>query len=248
VALNALLGALGFLSRLPVGRSRAAWEAFRAAPTAFPVAGYVLGGLLALPLLLPLPAPTVALLFVAGVYAVTGINHVDGVADLGDAAVVHGDPTERRAAMRDTTVGVGAVLAVVLVVGGLGAAALALAALPARALLLVVAAEVGAKTGVALLICLGSASHEGLGSALTSRASPRSTMPVLLAAAPAALLSVPRPLPAAAAVFGALAVAAAVRRWARTHLGGVGGDAFGATNELARVVGLHAGVVTWTGF
>ena len=31
-------------------------------------------------------------------------------------------------------------------------------------------------------------------------------------------------------------------------LGGVNGDVFGAVNELARIVALHAGVVAWTRF
>ncbi|MFB6169944.1 MAG: adenosylcobinamide-GDP ribazoletransferase, partial [Haloarculaceae archaeon] len=49
MVLSALRGAVGFLSRLPVGRREADWRAFRATPLAFPLAGYLLGALAALP-------------------------------------------------------------------------------------------------------------------------------------------------------------------------------------------------------
>ncbi|MFB6218244.1 MAG: adenosylcobinamide-GDP ribazoletransferase, partial [Halobacteriaceae archaeon] len=169
MVLTALRGALGFLSRAPVGRDERAWRAFRSTPAALPLAGYAIGAAVALPLALPLPGPTAAALFVAAVYLVTGINHLDGVADLGDAAVVHGDAGRRRAVMADAELGVGGTAAVALVVFALGAAGLAVAALGLRALALVVAAEVGAKLAVAAVACLGSAAHEGLGAELTAR-------------------------------------------------------------------------------
>lgn len=244
MVLTALRGALGFLSRLPVGRDEAAWNAFRSTPVAFPLVGYALGGLAALPLFLPLPGTTVALAFVAWLYLLAGINHLDGVADLGDALVVHGDPERRRAVMTDTDVGVGAVLAVGLVLLGLGLAGLELAGLPLRGLLVVVAAEVSAKLGMAAVVCLGTATHEGLGSQLTSRAIPRSLVRPAVAALPAGLLAWPHP--AAAVALGAGVTAAfVVLRWARADLGGVSGDVIGATNEVARLAALHAGLVAW---
>ncbi|MUW16062.1 adenosylcobinamide-GDP ribazoletransferase, partial [Halorubrum sp. CBA1125] len=124
---TALRGALGFLTRLPVGRDEATWEAFVQSPATFPVVGYLVGALVALPFLLPAPAPTVALAFPVAVYAATGITHLDGVADLGDAAVVHGDAAARRAVLKDSALGVGGTVALVAVVLGLATAAFALA-------------------------------------------------------------------------------------------------------------------------
>lgn len=248
MVLTALLGALGFLSRLPVGRNDRAWRAFRSTPIVFPLVGYVLGPLVALPLILSEPAPTVALLFVGGVYVATGINHVDGVADLGDAMVVHGEAADRRRVMKDTAVGTGGVLTVAFVVLGLGTAGLAISALPTKAVLLVVVAEVGAKLGMGILVCLGSAAHEGLGSALTANARPRSVVPAVLAASPSILLTWPRLLSGLAALLVAIVVALLSLRWARRYLDGVSGDVFGAVNELARVAALHAGVIVWTQF
>ncbi|TKX75643.1 adenosylcobinamide-GDP ribazoletransferase [Halorubrum sp. GN11_10-6_MGM] len=262
----ALRGALGFLSRLPVGRADGDWAAFRRTPAALPTVAYLLGALIALPVaaaaLSPVrvPSPTFAAAFPAWIYLVTGITHLDGVADLGDAAVVHGDADRRREVMKDSALGVGGTVALALVVVGLVAAATVVADLarlsPVDAVVLVVAAEVGAKGGTATLVCVGDAPHEGLGSALTGESGPRALVGVALATAPAALLGAPflRPGPGsfgaafypAATVAGALAVAGVAYVWANARLGGVSGDVLGATNELARVVGLHAGVIAWT--
>jgi adenosylcobinamide-GDP ribazoletransferase len=246
VVLRALRGALGFLSRLPVGHDGDSWEAFRATPVSMPLAGYVVGAFLLLPIALPGPEPTVAFAFVVAVYLVTGINHMDGVIDLGDALVVHGGPDERRAVLKDTDVGAGGALAVAVVIAGLLAAGFALAALPLQAVLLVVVAEVGAKGGMALLVCFGSAPHDGLGAELTERSGPRSAVLVVASAVPAAALTWPRVEIAGAMLLVAALVALGSLRLARTALGGVNGDVLGATNEIIRIGTLHVGVVAWT--
>lgn len=243
MVLRALRGALGFLTRLPLGHDERAWEAFRRTPAAFPLAGYFVGALLALPFLLPAPDSTVAAVFLVTIYLVTGINHADGVADLGDAAAVHGNREKRREVMRDTTTGVGAILALGIVLLGVALAGLSLAALPlATAIGIVIAAEVGAKFGMALLVCLGEPAHEGMGSGFVSESN--ALAGPLLAALPAAVFSVPT----LAAVAGATLAAAAVGQWATRRLGGVSGDVLGAANEIGRVLALHAGVIAWTLF
>lgn len=245
MVLSALRGALGFLSRLPVGHSEDAWAAFTAIPAAFPLAGYVVGGLVSLPFLAVgvLPGPVVAAAAFALLIAVTGVNHADGLADLGDAAVVHGAPEARREVMRDTTVGVGAVLALGTVLVGLAFGLLAVTALPVRvAVAVVVASEVGAKVAMAALACLGEPSHEGFGATMLDGNGPSDLLLALAVAVPAALVVVPV---TAVALASALAVALLVRRWAQRTLDGVGGDVFGATNELARVAALHGAVAAW---
>lgn len=246
---TALRGALGFLSRLPVGRDEQAWAAFRTAPWTLPVAGVLLGALVAVPvgvaLLLPVPSVTVAFVYVLAVVALTGINHVDGVADLGDAMVVHGDAERRREVMGDTVLGVGGTLAIVLVVAGLALGAVGLAALPlAAAVGLVVASEVAAKVAMATLIALGTPAHDGFGAAVAGETRPRGLVVPVALAAPAAVLTLP-----SVAALGALASAGVVTLgllwWARGRLDGVTGDVIGASNELARVVALHAGLVVW---
>jgi len=243
---TALRGALGFCTRLPIGRDDAAWAAFTRTPDVLPIVGVVVGVLIALPLLAPLPPTTVGFLFVCGVVAVTGITHLDGVADCGDAAVVHGDRADRRAVLHDADLGVGGTVAVGLVLLGLWTAGTALATLPTRALLVVVAAEVGAKAGMAVLVAVGSPAHEGLGATLAADTRAGAAVVPLLLASLAALLGWPRVGPTIAAVAGALLGAGFVFAWARRTLGGVSGDVLGATNEVVRIVALHAGLIVWS--
>jgi len=247
VVVDALRGAVGFLSRLPVGQDETAWEAFRHRPAAFPLAGYPIGALAAVPLAVLSPPATAAAAFLAWTYVLTGVAHADGLTDLGDALAVHGDGAKRRKVMRDTTVGVGGVLALAIVVLALALGAIGLTGTtrgwPAI-VAVVVASEVGAKGAVATLVCLGTATHEGLGSALTANAGPGSLLPVVGALAPAFALVAITPA-APIATLGALATGAVVLWLARSTVGGVSGDVLGATNELARVVAIHAGVVAW---
>ncbi|WP_416838702.1 adenosylcobinamide-GDP ribazoletransferase [Haloferax sp. DFSO52] len=259
MVLNAVRGGLGFLTRLPVGGGEPAWNAFRRTPVAFPLVGYVVGGLAALPFLLPLPIPTAAALYLVTLYLVTGVTHADGLADLGDAAVVHGDAERRRSVLKDSQTGVGGLLAlgVTLVVLALGAFGLAdfgwRLGLTASGLsltagfVIALAAEVGAKAGMATLVCLGTPAHDGLGSALVGENGPSGLLGVAVMCLPLVALA---PATGALAVVAALLcgplVALLLRSWGRTHLGGVSGDLIGATNELARATAIHVGVVTWT--
>ena len=245
-SLAAVRGAFGFLSRLPVGRDERAWEAFRTAPWTLPVAGYglgaLLGGVVAVAVSLPVPAPTVALAYLLAVLALTGINHADGVADLGDAAVVHGDPERRREVMGDTTTGVGGTLALGVVLAGLALAGLAFPALGVvRAAGLVVASEVAAKLAMATLVTFGRPAHEGVGAAVAGDLGRADLIVPALLALPVVVL--PGGV-GAAALLAALATSAGLLWWSR-RLGGVTGDVFGAANELARVLALHAALVAW---
>lgn len=248
MVLTAVRGALGFLTRLPVGHDETAWDAFRQTPTAFPLAAYPIGVLIALPVSISVavfPAPVVAFVLLVTTVVVTGINHADGVADLGDAAVVHGDQEKRRAVMKDTTVGVGAVLALGIILIGLTLAGFALAGVPPLvAAGIVVAAEVGAKLGMAAIACLSDAIHEGLGSAFTNSAEPLQFIAPTIVALPALALT-GRSWASLVVVLAGLCGALVVLLWARRTLGGVSGDVFGGANEIGRVLALHAGVIAW---
>jgi adenosylcobinamide-GDP ribazoletransferase len=246
--LTAVRGALAFLTRLPVGGGERAWDAFRTTPAAFVVVGYLVGGLAALPLLVPVPVSTAVALYLVTLYLLTGVTHVDGLADCGDAAAVHGSAEDRHSALKDSRTGVGGLLAVGLSLLALAFGALGVAgAGPRVAARLVVAAEVSAKGGMATLAALGTSGKEGLGSAVVSEVDGAALLPVVAAAVPAALLAPTGSAPAlVATLLVGPAVALLVGRWATNHLGGVTGDALGATNELGRVAALHVGVIVWT--
>lgn len=244
MVLAAIRGALGFLSQLPVGRDDDAWLAFQQTPLAFPVAGYLIGALLVLPILLPLPDLIAGLAFVVWLYAITGINHIDGLADLGDALAMTDTPTARREAMTDTTVGVGGVLVVTIAILGLVLAGQMLAGSPRRGALLIITAEVSAKLGLAMLAALATATHDGLGSSFTQQNTPKSLVLPGVIALPAITLTWPHPA-ATASLGGGILATLLVWRWAARHLGGVSGDVFGGVNEIARLVALYAGLTVW---
>ncbi len=209
------------------------------------IAAYPLGGLFAIPVIAPIPTVTTAVVLPAWIILVTGITHLDGLADCGDAAVVH-DDRDRKAILKDSAIGVGGVTAVGIALLGVATAGYALTAVPVGvAIGAVVAAEVGAKAGMAAVACVGEATHDGLGAALARPTAPLRIGLVGILALPAIALTWPTPV--AAGTLGATVLASgSVYGWARRSLGGISGDVLGATNELARLAGLHAGVLVWT--
>lgn len=227
-----------------MGTDDAAWTAFRDRPVLFPVVGYGLGLILVLPVVLPLPAITVGLLFLVWIYLVTGITHLDGLGDLGDAAIVHGGPAERRSVMTDTQLGVGGTLAILIVAIGLATAGSTIVDLPRRAVGLVVTAEVTAKLGMSLMITIGESGHSGLGAKFTEAHTSKAVLLPLLVGLPAAAGTWPHPAAGIALVAG-LGGVGVVWWWATRRLGGISGDVLGAANEVGRVVALHAGIAAW---
>lgn len=248
---RSVLGAVGFCSRIPVGHRERDWEAFRQNPAVLVAVAYPIGLLVSLPLVLEVPPETAAFLFPVWLYTVTGITHLDGLADVGDAVVAHGEEASRREAMRDSMVGVGAATALVISILGLALAGWHYTTLGwVPVVLTVLTAEVAAKFGMVLLVALGEPAHEGLGSALAGEAGRKTALVGSVLVLPVAALWAFHPEASAVgalALLGApLLVSALVFRWAREHLGGVSGDVFGATNEITRVATLHLGVIVWS--
>lgn len=102
MVLTILRGALSFLTRLPVGGDKSNWDALRRMPVVFPLVGYAVDALAALPLLLSLPIPTATTLCLVTLCLVTGVTHANGLADFSDATVVHGDIDRRLSIPEDS--------------------------------------------------------------------------------------------------------------------------------------------------
>lgn len=243
--MKALAGAIGFLTTVPVSKTPDSWDEFRRRPAIVPVVGYLVGAVLAIPVLAA-PAPVLGGFgFVLAVFVLTGINHVDGLTDLADGLAVHGAEADRVAAMRDSALGVGGLLAGALVLLGLFAVGQVLTGIGRGAIGVIVAAEVAAKLAMLVVLVRGTPRHEGLGSALAEFATDRSLAVGGVLAAPAIVLTWPSPA-GAVAIAGGLIVALVVGRIANGRLGGISGDVLGATNELARLAALLLGVIAWT--
>ena len=247
--LRALLAALSFLTRLPVGRSLVlAPEELGRALYFFPLVGAALGAALWLverALRGHLSAELLAIALTAVLAALTGGLHLDGVADVCDGlAGGRGDRERALAIMHDSRIGaLGALALVLLLFAKVIALRDALELAPRHSAQLLIAFPAIARAAVVPLIALiPYARAEGLGAAFHAHAGMRHVLLAMLAVLAVAAIAfassiAPRML---VAIGAALALATAFGLCLRRRLGGLTGDAYGAAIELAELAFLVA--------
>ncbi|MGH2970692.1 MAG: adenosylcobinamide-GDP ribazoletransferase [Gaiellaceae bacterium] len=238
--LRGFAAAVSFLTRVPVGR----WIKLDAADVArggalFPLVGAGIGavvGGIAQAAGGPLTGPIAALLAVAAGAVLTGMLHLDALADTADALSA---PTRERALgiMRDHAVGAYGAVALVLDVG-LKAAALAVLVVHHDALRAAVCAAAAARAvPVVLSVLLPYArSTAGLGRVLGGTGRWRGLFAVVVAVVFCVLLHAAVLL----AVVAGVGVLCGLFAW--RWLGGVTGDVLGAAAELAETGALVTAV------
>ncbi len=107
-----LRAALSFFSTLPAGEGYEEYDALRRNLHVIPLAGTVIGILIAsITFLISFFAPNLTFLGVIVYLAFEGINHVDGLADVGDA--IFAPRHRRKEVLKDVRVGAGGVVFVV---------------------------------------------------------------------------------------------------------------------------------------
>jgi cobalamin 5'-phosphate synthase/cobalamin synthase len=235
--LGGVLGAVSFLTRVPVGRLGDVTPAdLGRGAVYFPLVGAAVGGASALTawaVWLVLPA-AVAALAAAGVGAVlTGALHLDGLADTADG---YGGSTRERALdiMRDHAVGSYGVVAVVLDIGLRTAAVAALLPRPHGLLYLVAAGALSRSAAAGLGVLLPNARGGQGQAALLEGVIPWRAAVAAAAGAVIAGLCGGWPGLVAAAGVGA---AASLWGWrCLRRLGGMTGDTLGATSEGTEVL------------
>jgi adenosylcobinamide-GDP ribazoletransferase len=209
----------------------------------FPVVGALQGLILVVAyyiLSAPLPQGVVSALLVVILTITNGGLHLDGLADTVDGLAGGTDPEERLSIMRDHTTGVLGVVSVVLLLLVKYAAILSIPVELKPAILFVF--PIAGRWAMAPLSFWGISAREdeGLGSSFTG-----ATSAILLTATSiTAVLSVVilgfRTLLVLVAI-GALAYAAAV--YFKGKLGGITGDVFGFTSEIAEVLFLIGALI-----
>jgi adenosylcobinamide-GDP ribazoletransferase len=243
-SLRAALGAVAFLTRVPVGRlvTLDAADVARGAAL-FPLVGAAVGGAAGVlaDLLVPeLPGLAAGGLAVGLAALVTGAMHLDALADTADAL---GGSTRERAleSMRDHAVGAFGAVALVVVCLVDAAALGALAEGGDAALGGLVAGAVGRAAILPLARALPYARDGGgQGRVLEGIGWPGALVGVGVAVAIAAAGG----RPGVAALAAAAAVAATLLLFFRTWLGGVTGDTLGATAKLCETAALVAFLAT----
>jgi adenosylcobinamide-GDP ribazoletransferase len=241
-----LLGAVSFLTRVPVGNQVRGREELAASVPWFPVVGAGVGLAVgavdagAGQLLPPLPAATLAV--VAGV-AITGAFHEDGLGDTADAFAGGWDRDSTVRILKDPRLGTFGVLAVaaslllrVAAVAALAPSA-ALAALPA-------AHALSRAAAVAVMAGYPAARETGLGASYVLALSRRRALAGVAAGLVVGLALLGMTAVGAAVVAGL--AAAWLARLATRRLGGVSGDVLGAVQQLGEVAVLLAAVAAVT--
>lgn len=234
-----LAGVVSFLTVIPAGGGTI--EGTARAIHLFPLVGLIVGavaGAIGWGASLYTDPLIVGVLVAGGLAVVTGMHHLDGLADFADGLMAGGSPKRRIAAMRDKSVGAGGVSSVVICV------ALVVAAASQRSgvelLLAVVLAEVAAKYSMVVAAYLGRPAAEGTGSVFCGAADKRR-----LGAATALWLAPVLALgafPAVLAVAAAAGAAAMVVGVSSRAFGGITGDVLGAVNEIGRAAALVVAV------
>lgn len=238
--LHLLSVAVGFLTRLPVGRVRVGVDDLSRSTAFFPVVGLGLGLTLAgvawlgMPYLSP---QLLAVLLLALLEGVTGGLHLDGLADVFDGLGAGSrNPIRTLAIMQDSRIGAHGAAAVVLVL--LGKAFGVSQALEHRAYAVLITFPLAARWAVVPLIAFfPPARAEGLGLAFNRHAGPwQATVATIFFVTPILYFGPQLAVPAIAALLAAVALAGVVHLRVR----GLTGDAYGAAVELAEVVFLMA--------
>lgn len=183
-------------------------------------------------------------------YALTGIMHTEGLADVADGMMAGGTHTRKREIMKDPHSGVGAVFAVSLYLIILFTLSWRMCAraddsvdlwpLPWQLPFAIgfVLSEIGGKMAMNTSMTIGPSSHGGMGSVFVEHSSPEKFVAALAIGLAASIIVAG--FLAVIIVVGVIA-GMLVTMLARSHFGGVSGDVFGAANDIGRLSVL----ITW---
>lgn len=232
--MTAILSLLQWTTILPLGKPQDFGD-FARNSWIYPLAGYVIGGLAAVPALFIADRTIAAAAAVALVILISGAHHFDGLLDLGDGLMAHGGREKRIRALTDRQAGSGGLAAGIVTTLLLFAC---LESSPSVAAA-IIAGEVCAKFSMVYLTAFGEPFREGIHSHLHRSARPYFVILAGLLCIPLFLL----PL-APIRVLGALVVTilcpSILLVLARYLFGGVNGDIAGASNELTRALSVLA--------
>ena len=191
-----------------------------------------------------------AAMTIAFLSVITGLQHFDGLIDLGNAVSLRNVHDRNMKAHVWTVTYAGAVLAMVvefLALAGLFLTNWLTVNITTNLLLVfsvIFLAEVSAKLSMVTIVWVGKPSHKGLGSIFLAKAKKKLNFAAYLMSP---LIIYPifyfsgypiAGLAAIALVFASIPVAYVMNKVSNSVFGGVSGDMIGATNEVARAIAL----------
>ncbi len=213
--LAVLAAALGFFTTLPI---RGDIEVLRRNLWSLPIAGAIVGLLISIPIVVvDLIRPDLRIIAIVAYILVEGINHVDGLADFGDAFFA---PAERKKqALKDLNIGAGGVSFVVIYLLIISYAFFSVSVFA------VVFSQMLAKYAMLLLMVSSKPSWDGMASYMMRYASWRDAAIGFIPIIPF-IFSMQSIL----AMITTLTIVLAVRAYSEKNFGGISGDVLGATN------------------
>ena len=232
--MKSLLSLLQFTTILPLGKSQDL-EPFARHSYLYPVAGYVIGALVAIPVFFIADHTIAAAVAIALIILISGAHHFDGLLDLGDGVMAHGDREKRIRALTDRYIGAGGVAAGVVIT------LLLFAGLQASTSLVfaIIIGEVCAKFSMATLTAYGKPFRQGIHSYLHQFSQPY--FPFIAALLCMPILFFPfAPFKLMGAVMAALLCPTIMLAVSNRLFGGINGDVVGATNEITRACAILA--------
>jgi len=228
--MKALLSLLQFTTILPLGKPQE-FGSFARHSYLYPCAGYVIGGLTALPVFFITDHTLAAAVAIACILLISGAHHFDGLLDLGDGLMAHGDREKRVRALTDRQVGAGGIAA------GIAVTILLFAGLQVSSSIVVavIIGEVCAKFSMAFLTAYGTPFREGMHSYLHQFSRPYFPLIAALFCIPLVFLPV-SPLELAGAAIAMVVCPLILFIVSKRLFGGINGDIVGASNEITRAL------------
>lgn len=240
-ALREFKSVIAFLTAIPVGGG--SLEDAIDGVHYFPLVGALVGalaGAFGWLALRSLPGLLAGSLTVGFLFLLTGLHHVDGLADFGDGLMAQGSKEEKLRVMGDFRVGAGG-LALTLIVTL--SSIFAVSQLPLNLVVQgLTASEVSAKLSMVFLALISKPARAGLGSKFIEGVKRRGGAAKFFVALISSLAIAFFSLSSIGVLMLAagLLTAAAIMAVSEKELGGVTGDVLGAANEVSRMASLVA--------
>jgi adenosylcobinamide-GDP ribazoletransferase len=239
-----LLGVIAFLTILPVGRSNEHFEIENISKNMFlfPIVGLLIG-LLTLPIVLALMyffnQYIAAFIITVFLIVVTGIHHIDALADFADGIMVNGNKERKYKVMHDPKIGSAGVVAISANMLGITLSISSITGLD-RLLIAIIVSEIVAKYTMVLQAFCSDSAWEGYSSQFTRNMKSKKKITIATAVTIFFIIVVAHTNIIIGIQILVLGVVCCfiVIYISNRNFGGISGDVMGATNEIVRLVSL----------
>jgi adenosylcobinamide-GDP ribazoletransferase len=237
---NELRAAISFLSVIPISRfSIIDINDVALGMHFFPLVGAILGfgiGALAYVISFYLPPLVVGFVVVFSLVMVSGINHIDALADFADGMMSKGGKDAKHRAMNDPTIGSAGAVALILYISGMIIVVSSFST-SSKLLFSIFVSEVIAKYTMVLQANVGHSAWEGSSSPFTKAMKDRRRI-IAATGFMLPLVCIATGLIGIMSLTSSTIIAMLVQYCSNRNLGGISGDVLGASNEISRLSSL----------